>query len=200
MPTWAARIAGVTVFDLSAVSSAQASSVTFTNINDALPSRCYDSSITEPDSTNPNRLVIGIDTGVALVNSEFGAQYLERGCAASTAAFYSKSTMDTISFLVEAPAGFYISKISFSQFGSITNSRGGQAFLGATWVVDEDANVVPYNSTTKTWSATVNLTGQNKTLVPVSVTTFLTASGISPQSSSAVVSNPAVVVELLPLP
>ena len=106
LSTWAARIAGVTVFALSAVSSAQAASVTFTNINDALPSRCYDSSLTEPDSTNPNRLVIGIKTGVALVNSEFGGQYLERGCVASTASFYPKNTMDTISLLVQAPAGF----------------------------------------------------------------------------------------------
>ena len=190
-----AWMVSVMVLSCSAVTSAAGPSVTFQSINDALPSRCYDSSITGPDSINPNQLRIGIDTSVGLV----GGMYVQRGCVASTASFSVKNTMDTISFLIEAPAGYYISKVTFTQSGSTTGSRGGEAFLGATWVVNERAAVVPYSAITRQWSASVDLTGQNKTVVPVAITTSLTAGGISPQSSTAIASNPSVVVEIQPL-
>ncbi len=117
--------------------SANAQQVAFTNISDALASRCYDSSLTAPDPINPNQLKIGINMDVGPVDSGLGGVvYWSRGCVASTAAFTPRSTMYTISFVIEAPEHYYISKITFTQTGSAVGSRGGQAFIGATWVVD----------------------------------------------------------------
>ena len=198
---WIGWAVGVAVLVLGTVSAAEAETVIFTNINDATPSTCYDSTTTAPDSLNPNKLIIGIKSGIGLVATPLGNAYIDRGCTASTSSFSSRNTADTISFQVEAPAGFYVSKITFTQSGTTTAGRGGQSFVGALWVVDQDAENLLYSgSTAKTWSGTVNLTGQNKTLVPVAITTYLTAAGISPQYSSASITNPSVVVEVLPLP
>lgn len=98
--------------------------------------------------------------------------------------------MDTFTFHVEAPEGYYISKITFTQTKRTSGSRGGSGFAFETWVVDDEASVAP---------GALDLSLEGKTMLPVSITTFLAAFGIQVVSGSASVSNPVVAVELLPL-
>lgn len=188
----AAWLTGLVLLILSIASSAQAQTVTFSAFNDALPARCYNPATTAPDSANANRLKIGIHTG-----SIPGTFAQSAACVASDAG--PTSMLDTISFLITAPANYYIKKITFTQSGTTYGARGGAGFRGATWVVDDDALTVP--TTASGWSATVDytLTGQKKTEVPVAITTFLAAGGGSLRTGTASASNPSVLVELAEL-
>lgn len=173
-------VAGLTLIAINSVSPASAQSVTFSNINDAVITRCYDPATTAPDPVNPNQLNIGIKTGT--IPGTFGTN---AGCYVSDSG--SSMMMDTISFVVTAPQYYYISKITFTQTITSSGSRGGQAFSGVSWVVDDTPRRGP---------GIVDLTGQNRTVVPVSITTTLAAAGGDVRSSSATASNPRVVVEL----
>lgn len=173
-------LAGLTLFALYSVTPASAQTVTFSNINDASPGRCYNSATTVPDPVNPNQLNIGIHTGI--VPGTFGTN---AACHASDSG--SALTMDTISFIVTAPEFYYISKITFSQTITTSGSRGGQGFGSVSWVVGDDP---------KRGIGTVNLTGLNKTMVPVSITTALAGAGGNVRSGSATATNPRVLVEL----
>ncbi|NOT54591.1 MAG: hypothetical protein HOP18_08305 [Deltaproteobacteria bacterium] len=182
-----AWVAGVTVLVLHSLSPALAQTVTFSEINDAVPGRCYDPATTAPDPVNPNQLNIGINTGYIP-----GSFFVSAACYASDEG--ASLAMDTLSFVITAPPYYYISKITFTQTGSTSGSRGGKGFRSASWVMDDDPRTVP--ATTSGWLGTVNLTGLNKTVVPVSITTALAAAGGDVRSGSASASNPKVVVEL----
>jgi hypothetical protein len=133
---------------------------------------CYSPATTAPDPLDPNRLIIG--TTACTASSPNG----------------TRSIMDTFTFDVEAPAGFYISSITFTQDMRTSGSRGGRGFAAKSWVVDDEA-------LTGIESPDLSLAG--KTRLPVSITTFLAAFGIQVVSGSASASNPVVTVELLPL-
>lgn len=173
-------LVGLTLHALNSVSPAFAQTVTFSDINDAQPTRCYDPATTAPDPANPNQLNIGIKTGI--IPGTFGTS---AACYASDSG--SSLMMDTISFVITAPQYYYISKITFSQSITTSGSRGGQGFGAVNWVVDDNP---------RSGTGTVDLTGQNKTVVPVSITTALAAAGGSVRSGSATASNPRVLVEL----
>ena len=184
---WAASVATLL---LNSTVPALAQTAQFVTVTDALPGRCYDAATTVPDPANGNRLLIGTHFG-------FNVQtFQDSACIASDEG--PTLTMDTISFLVNAPPGQYITKIHFSQIGSTIESRGGEAFRGANWVVDDDPLIIP--STPTGWEATVDFTGQDKTVVPVAITTFLAAGGGSVRSGVASARDPMVTVELAPLP
>lgn len=150
----------------------QAQTATFSRFNDAVGSRCYDPATAAPDPANPNRLIIGMHPCTA--SAPNGAAML----------------MDTFSFHVEAPAGYFISKITFTQTMQTSGSRGGMGFAATNWVVDDDA---------LGGRGSLDLSLERKTFLPVSLTTFLAAFGIQVVSGSASASNPVVVVELSPL-
>lgn len=128
---------------------------------------CYSPATTAPDPLDPNRLLIGTTS-----------------CTTS-----GGSKMDTFTFQVEAPEGFYISRITFTQTMRTSGSRGGMGFASKSWVVD--------NAALANMSPDLSLAG--KTRLPVSITTFLAAFSIQVVSGSASASNPVVSVELLPL-
>lgn len=154
-----------------AASAAEAQTPTFSNFNDAAPGGCYEVAGTAPDPANPNLLRI------AWV-----------GCSAS-APNGNALLMDTFKFVVEAPEGYFVSRISFSQSGTSGGSRGGSGFIGVSWIVDQKA-------LSGTGSHDISL--HRKTRVPVTLTTFLAAFGIQVVSGYAAASNPAVLVELAP--
>ncbi len=181
-------VASLTLLMLNTHAAALAQTATFFGINDALSGRCYNSATTALDPLNPNQLNIGIHSGTSAQTWQTAA------CVASDNG--PVSTMDTISFLVNAPTGYYITRITFTQLGSTSGSRGGAGFRGASWVVDDDALIIP--STATGWAATVDLTGQDKTIVPVAITTFLAAGGGTVRSGSATATHPQVIVELAP--
>src|SRR5262245_66533378 len=99
-------IAGITLLALSTISTAQAQTVTFSDINDAVPSRFFDAATSAPDPANPNRLIIGFNTGI---DSKL---WKVNGFAASTAAFYYEAAMVTISFGVDAAARYYYAMVT----------------------------------------------------------------------------------------
>lgn len=152
--------------------------VTFSKFNDAVAGACYEPATTVPDSINPNKLLIGMGP-----------------CSASNPSSLTSPVvrMDTFSFQVAAPDGYFISKLIFSQNLGTSGSRGGRGFAAANWVVDDDP--LPTQGTLD-----LSLEPVRKTVIPVSLTTFLAAFGISVVSGSASASNPTVTAELLPLP
>src|SRR6185503_15385291 len=81
---------------------------------------------TTADLSNPNKLLIGFNTG-------FDPR------AFTTAQFVASSTrrvaMDTISFTVNAPVGFYVSRITFTQRGTGWTCRTCSSGGAATWIV-----------------------------------------------------------------
>jgi hypothetical protein len=109
--------------------------------------------------------------------------------------------MDTMSCLIAAPAGFYIAKIHYMQRGTGATERMGKAAGSATWVVDDIAADLGVFDTNPTLSRTRDLTGQYRTLVPVSITNGLFAFA-PPRLAAATISmtSAEVLVELLPLP
>ena len=176
---------------LAVSSMAGAQIATFARITDSVSSRCYDPATTVQDTATPNRLVIGVHTGT--IAGTFGHS---ASCFASDEG--PTLTTDTISVYVEAPAGHYISKITFTQAGSTSGSRGGRGFRSANWVVADRAYTVPV--TPEGWMGSVDLSAERKTLIPVSITTYLAAFGGDVLSGSATASDPVLQVEVLPLP
>jgi hypothetical protein len=187
---------------LAVAATAQGQTATFFRFTDALAGRCYDSAGTAPSGqVLTNQLNIAINSGVD------PATFQNRACVASTLSGNPRLTMDTISFYVQAPAGFYISSLTFTQCGKNTGSSGGAGFRGATWVVDDSAMTVPNLAggcpaeSADRWESSLNLTGLGKTIVPVSITTYLAAfDGNLGGIGTASATSPVVQVGLTPLP
>src|SRR5262245_38070483 len=176
------------------VSAGGPDTVAFSSINDAVPSRFFDASISGPDPNNPNRLVIGLNTGFDQGLSKF------RSFAASSAAFFHSVAVDTISFTVEAPPGFYVSRLTYSQKGTGSVSRSGRAGGGTQWTVGEAAIDLGTFETNPTLSGSIDLTGQLGTVYPVAITTSLFAFAL-PQAGSAAITLTSAEVrgEVVPL-
>ncbi len=179
---------------LGAPSVAHAQSVTFSDINDAVPSRFYDAATSAPDPADPNRLIIRFNSGLDPSN------WKSNEFKASTAAFSHTSAMDTITFRIHAPEGFYIAKVTYTQRGTGSVVRTGKAAGGAAWVVDDASADLGQFGTSPTLTATADLTGQNKTFVPISITNGLFAFATPSLGSATVAITYAdVFVELLPI-
>lgn len=188
-------IAGaVVLFVLGTVSTAQGQTVSFSGINDAVPSKFFDAATSVPDPADGNRLIIGFNVG------RDPATWRTNEFKASTASFSHTSAMDTISFVVEAPAGYYISKVIYAQRGFGSALGTGRASGGTQWVVGDAAQPVGMFSTSPTFTRIVDLTGLNLTVVPVSITNSLFAFATSSLGSATVAVTAADVrVEILPL-
>jgi hypothetical protein len=190
--TCVAWVVGAAILASSTVTMAQ--TVTFSEKSDAVLSKFFDAARSVPDPSRPNRLIIGFNTGFDPRTWKFNA------FTASTAAFYSPVVADTISFDVEAPAGSYIARITYSQRGTGFVSRGGSAMGTSQWVVDGHPVDIGVFGTNPTVSSTAVLTGPPRTSVSVSITTSLFAFA-PPLLGSATISvtGADVVVELQPL-
>jgi hypothetical protein len=185
LTTTAAAIALI-VFGGAATAHAQVAR--FSRINDAVPLKFFDAATTKPDPANPNRLIIGLNTGFdpqTFVSNEFKASGL---------AFSSRVAMDTISFKVKAPAGFYVAKIVYTQRGTGSTLRTSVSRGAANWVVNGvSANLGTFTSNPGLVGM-VDLTGLKLTSVPVSITDSLFATTGTVEITSA-----DVVVTLKPL-
>lgn len=101
---------------------------------------------------------------------------------------------DTISFRVTAPDGYYLSTVTYELTGTMSVSRIGFASLGANGVVDGKATNV-----SRTTPTVVDLTGQQKTSVMVSLSAHVSAGGYSNiGSATAQVTSAAVSVGFIP--
>ena len=194
LPNWAAYVSGVTLMIAGGASAAQGQVVTFRDINDAARAKFYDAATSAPDPLDGNKLVIGFNSGIDPLTwraTEFKA---------STASFSYGTAMDTISFRIQAPPGFYIAKVTYTQRGTGSIVRTGKAAGGATWVVADRAVDMGTFTTNPARASTVDLTGLNLTLVPVSVTNALFAYATPSLGSATVaITGAEVVVQLLPL-
>ncbi len=155
----------------------------FLDINDAVPGRFFDAKATaagaaaaEPSNTLKIEFHAGIDW-TTWKNTEFRA---------STESFSYAAAMDTISFRIKAPEGFYISRVTYSQAGRGSILRTGKAVGTAQWVVGAFAAPLAQFGTTPTLKGEADLTGLGMTSVPVSITNGLFAFA-TPSLGSAIV-------------
>lgn len=185
---WATVAAAVIITLFSAASEAQAQIVRFKSIRDAVPGKFFDAATTAPDPANLNRLVIGFNTGFNLTT------FIANDFRASALPFSNRTAMDTLSFTVKAPAGFYIAKITYTQRGTGFTGRTAVSAGGAQWVVAGHPFSMGVFSSDPNLSRTVDLTGSRLTSVPVSITVSLFAS-----TGSVAVTSADVVVTVLPL-
>jgi hypothetical protein len=166
----------------------------FSDITDAVPGRFFDAATTVVDEADPNRLVIGFNEGFDFRTWKFN------DFRASTLAFSHGSAMDTISFIVAAPEGYYISSITYTQRGAGYVLRTGKAAGMANWVVGEYAADLGAFGTNPTLSQTIDLTEFKMTRVPVSISNSLFSFSTPALGAASVALTSADVrVELLPL-
>jgi hypothetical protein len=163
--------------------AAQAQVVKFKSIHDAVPFKFFDAATTAADPSNPNKLVIGFNTGLdpaTFLTAEF-------------VAYNHRTAMDTISFTVNAPLGFYVSKIIYNQRGAGSTCRTCSSAGAATWVVAGRPASLGVFTNNPSLSASADLTTLKPTTVPVSITDSLFAT-----SGSVIITGADVVVKLLP--
>jgi len=167
----------------------------FVGINDAVPSRFFDAEATaEHADDHPNRLIIAFHSGIDW------RTYKATEFRASSASFSHAAAMDTISFTVEAPAGFYVATITYSQAGAGSIIRTGKAAGSAQWIVGAFAAHLGLFGTNPTLDGEAKLTGLGLTSVPVSITNGLFAFATPTSGSASVeVTSAEVTVCLEPL-
>jgi hypothetical protein len=184
--TWVARAAGIALVLLTAASTAQAQVARFSKIHDAVPLKYFDASLTKPDPSNLNRLIIGFSTGVD--PATFGPNDFR-------AWFARRIAMDTLSFKVTAPAGYYVAKLTYTQHGAVSLGRTLTTAGGATWVVNNSPANLGTFTNNPGLVGTADLTTLKLTSVPVSITESLFAS-----VGAIMITDANVLVKLAPLP
>jgi hypothetical protein len=163
---------------------AQAQIARFKSIRDAVPLKFFDAATTKPDPSNPNKLIIGFNSGLdptTFTTTQFVASPTRR------------VAMDTISFTVNAPVGFYVSSITFTQRGSGFTCRTCSSAGAATWVVAGHPASLGVFTNNPGLTATVDLTALKPVTVPVSITDSLFAT-----TGSVTITGADVLVQLLP--
>ena len=194
VPPRLATLAGIAVLILSGASTAQAQTVTFSDITDAVPGRFFDAATTAADELDPNTLKIGFNSGLDFVTWKF------RDFKASSLAFSHGAAMDTLSFIVEAPPGYFISSITYTQRGAGAVLRTGKAAGTANWVVGDFAADLGVFGTNPSLSGTIDLSGHQLTRVPVSISNSLFGFSTPLLGAATVaVTSADVRVEVLPL-
>jgi hypothetical protein len=184
--TWLASMAVV----MGATTASAQQPVQFNHIDDAVASRFFDPATSR---TVVNRLIIGFNTG------RDAATFKAREFRASTASYSYTTAMDTISFVIKAPSGFYVSKITYKQRGSGSVVRTGRAAGAANWVVGDVAYDLGTFGTSPSLTRSLDLRHLRWREVPVSISAALFAYA-TPQLGSATVSitGAEVIVEVLP--
>jgi hypothetical protein len=188
--TWMMWLAAMAVVVSAPTANAQAP-VEFADIDDAVASRFFDPATS---TTVGNRLVIGFNSGRDAATRKI------RTFRASTTANSYTTAMDTISFTVNAPSGFYVSKITYRQKGSGSVIRTGKTAGAANWVVGDFSYDLGTFGLNPTLTRSLDLRHLRWRTVPVSITASLFAYSTG-QSGSATISitGAEVLVEVLPL-
>jgi hypothetical protein len=187
--------AAILVLNVAIAQGQTTPAVAFVDITDAVAGRFFDATTTAADPADPNRLIIRFNTG------RDPASWRANDFRASTAAFSHLSAMDTISFRVVPPDGYYVSKITYTQQGTGSAVRTGVARGGSNWVVGDYAADLGTYATNPSLSETIDLTGLHLAYVPVSITSGLHA--FTPPlvgSASVAITGAEVTVEVEALP
>jgi hypothetical protein len=171
------------LFLIAGAGMAQAQTVTFKSIHDAVPFKFFDAATTVRDPANHNKLVIGLNTGFD-PTTFLTAQFV---------AFDHRTAMDTISFLVNAPVGYYIAKIVYNQRGAGSTCRTCSSAGAATWVVNGHPANLGVFTNNPTLSGSADVTALKLTSVPVSITDSLFAT-----TGSVMITGADVTVTVIP--
>jgi hypothetical protein len=141
--------------------------VTFSAVRDAVPLKFFSADLTRPDVVDPNTLIIGLESG------RDSGNFFDDEFRASTRAFGNRVAMDTLSFNVVAPAGFYVSSITYEQAGAGSILRLADARGTSSWVVNSEPASLGVFRNDPSLSRTITLTDSRLTVVPVSITSSL---------------------------
>jgi len=185
----AAHICIAMVIVASASARAAAQEVTFSDLRDAVAGKFFDAASSQPNPINPNQLTIGLSTGFDFQTFTFN------DFRASTLPFSNKSAADTISFVVTAPTGYYVSSISYNQQGVASPFRTSVQ-IGTTLIVVAGFPARLGVSANPNLTSTLDLTELKLQSVPVSLTVSLFAAG----TGSIAVTAADISVEVAPLP
>lgn len=184
---WGIVAAAVMLIVFGGSSAAQAQVVKFKTIKDAVPNKFFDAVTTAPDPANPNRLLIRMNTGFD------STTFIANDFRASALSFSNRIASDTISFVVQAPAGFYIAKITYTQRGTGWTTRGAVEAGSTNWVLADFPSTVGTFTSNPNISKTATFVSKRSS-IQVSITTSLFAS-----TGSVAITGADVVVTLAPL-
>lgn len=162
-------VAGLAIAVISSAAPAGAQQVTFTNVRDAVPSKFFNPAAdsTRVDPADPNTLQIGFESG------RDSGDFRDDEFRASTEAFGNRVAMDTLSFNIVAPPGYYISSITYEQTGAGSIIRVADARGGSSWIVGGEPAHLGFFRSDPTLSRTATFSDSRLTVVPVSITTSL---------------------------
>ena len=184
--TWLASVAVV----ITAVTARGQSPVQFVGIDDAVEFRFFDVATSRAEG---NKLIIGLNTG------RDPATWLANDFRAATSAYSRRWAMDTISFNVKAPSGYYITRMTYIQKGTGSVIGTGKASGQTTWVVGGFGYDVGTFTTRPTLSKSLDLASLRWSSVPVSITTTLSAYATTSLGSASVsITGAEVLVEVAP--
>jgi hypothetical protein len=184
--TWLASVAIV----MAAVTMHGQAPVQFAALDDAVDFRFFDAATSRPQG---NKLIIGFNAG------RDPASWLANDFRASTAALSRRWAMDTISFDVKAPSGYYITKMTYAQKGAGSVVGTGKASGQTTWLVGGFAYDLGSFTTKPTLSKSLDLTRLRLSSVPVSITTTLSVYSTTSLGSATVsITGAELLVEVAP--
>lgn len=153
----------------------QTPTVSFSNVNDAVPGRFFSAAASVADPVAGNVLRVGVDSGFD------SGIWKYRDFRATNLAYYYPAASDTLAFTATAPAGYVIASVRYEENLTAGASRTGKATTFTQVVVNGRA-ATGLNVSTPDFPRTV----------VVSITTSLFAG-----TSDASVGAGRVVVELL---
>ena len=165
--------AGAAIVLASHAVPASAQNASFTAIRDAVPARYFDPDTTAPDPGNANTLVIGLHASEPF-----------RASAEVANTTGTRLATDTLSVVVSAPAGFYVSSVTCHLSGRGTVNTPADARASANCVINgtpEDLGSVggaKFTSTGADWSLsskTATFSESSTAAIPVSLTAQLFA-------------------------
>jgi hypothetical protein len=189
-------VAGLAIAFLTFAVPARAQHVTFTDVRDAVPSKFFNpaADTTRVHPADPNTLQIGFEAG------RDSGDFRDDEFRATTEAFGNRSAMDTLSFNVVAPPGYYVSSIAYEQTGAGSILRVADAQGASSWIVGGDPTHLGFFRSNPTLSRTLALSDARLTIVPVSITTSLSVFAAATSGEATIeLTSAKVVVTIAPL-
>lgn len=172
------------------VASAQAQIVAFSQVRDAAPGKFFDAATTEPFAANANRLNIGFNTG------SDPTTFVSNAFRVTTLAFGNRMADDTISFVVTAPADFYVASLTYTQQGTASTGRTAVQSGNTQWTVAGIPAVLGEYTGPPIVTGTINLDALQLGSVPVSITVSLFAG----PTGDMEITSANVVADIKPIP
>jgi hypothetical protein len=172
------------------VASAQAQIVAFSQVRDAAPGKFFDAATSEPFAANANRLNIGLNTG------SDPATFVSNAFRVTTLSFGNRMANDTISFVVTAPADFYVASLTYSQQGTANSGRTAVQTGNTQWTVAGTPAVIGEYTGPPIVAGTINLDALQLGSVAVSITVSMFAGSTGDME----ITSANVVAEIKPVP